>query len=252
MELIRRGLWPNTTVDEDRGLNHRPKPKKPEPEVKGAADPTPGPFVKLRLAVTNSVAMAVLSPLARWVLFELLNEYMKPRHRPAEPFLKPLAQLDRCGKRREAIMAALRELETLKLVEITHAVRPAPWRFPSNLYRLTCVGAGCGDAWRALEPDADTPEARREAEARARAEIAAAEAKFAGARTERNRQRRDRRPWVRPAPTPVADEWQDFEPDVDLSEPPDDAEPDFGETPDFGFSPSSGGGTGDRVRGGNY
>ena len=38
----------------------------------------------------------------------------------------------------------------------------------------------------------------------------------------------------------MADEWQDFEPDVDLSEPPDDAEPDFGETPDFGFSPSPG------------
>ena len=68
LELIRRGLWPDTTVDEDRGLNHRPKPKKPVPEAKGVADPAPGAFLKLRRDGSASAVMAVLSPLGSWVL----------------------------------------------------------------------------------------------------------------------------------------------------------------------------------------
>ena len=82
------------------------------------------------------------------------------------------------GARRAAVVAAVRELEALKLVEVTHGgFDKAHGQCRSNLYRLTFV-AGCSDAWRVFEPDGDTPEARREAEDRARAEVAAAEAKI--------------------------------------------------------------------------
>ncbi len=213
--LKRRKCWPSDTIGVDPDpSNPRPKAEKRPTEPRVATDSTPGPFVKLRLAVLGSVAAAVLSPLARWVLWDMMHGHASPRARTAEPFVRPLAQLDRCGKRREAVMAALRELEALKLVEITHGKfdRHQGQR-QSNLYRLTFAGMGCSDAWRAFEPDGDSGDARRDAEAAARTAVADAEAKAAGARADRNRRRASRRPWAAPAPIPQPDEWAEYEPD---------------------------------------
>ena len=111
-------------------------------------------------------------------------------------------------------MAALRELEALKLIEVIHGrFDRAQGQRQCNLYRLTFAGAGCGDAWREFEPDGDTADARREAEARARTAVTDAEAKAAGARADRAARRASRRPWDAPAPVPQPDEWAGYEPD---------------------------------------
>jgi hypothetical protein len=153
LKLAQLGRWPSGLRPEEP----RPmQPRKPSPakEVRGIVDKTSGPFVRLRLAALNSVAVDRLTPLGAWVLIRLLREHARPRRNPEEPFLLPLDQMrERLRKRKAALVEAVREVEALKLAKIVHGVFDrAMGRCQSNLYRLTFVGPQCSDEWRELEP----------------------------------------------------------------------------------------------------
>jgi hypothetical protein len=126
-------------------------------------------WMKWRLVVSESVALAAMSLAARRVLDRLTTEYLRTGAKDNARLRVSYAQLAKAaGVHEMKIMGVLAELVALGFLVIAHGHRPkgAP-RISPNFYRLTFLpdwmGNPSSDEWRRFEPPADTNEQAWEA-----------------------------------------------------------------------------------------